>query len=101
MPVRKLVRDRIPEILEREGKKFRIIKQVQGQELIEELIKKLQEEVEEFIKNRTLEELADILEVVDALAKELGADLGKVLEIKERKRLERGGFTKGIVIELE
>ncbi len=101
MPVRKLVRDKIPEILEKEGKRFRIVKQLQGQELLEELVRKLHEEVEEFTRCRTLEELADILEVIDALAQKLGSNLEEVLKIKERKKSERGGFTRGIVVELD
>ena len=101
MPVRKLVRDKIPEILQREGKKFRVVARLRGEELVQALIDKLREEVEEFASTRSIEELADILEVVDALARQLGSSLEQVLELKRRKQLERGGFQEGIVIELE
>ena len=100
MPVRKLVRDKIPEILAREGKKFRIVAYLKGEQLLEELTKKLREEVEEFVNSKNLEELADILEVVDALSQCLGSSFEKVLELKKKKQLERGGFKDGIVIEL-
>ncbi len=97
----KLVRDKIPEILMRQGKKFRIIGYLKGPELVNALIGKLYEEVREFEKSRNIEELADILEVVDGLASALGSNLQEVLELKKRKQEERGGFYRGIVIELE
>jgi predicted house-cleaning noncanonical NTP pyrophosphatase (MazG superfamily) len=69
MPVyAKVVRDRIPEIIERTGKK-RTVSKVTGEMLILALQEKLIEELREFDEGgRDLEELADILEVVDGLA---------------------------------
>ena len=99
--MRKLVRDKIPQILEREGKKFRIVKYVKDkEELLKLLLDKLIEEVYEFIKNPSIEEAADILEVLESILKIRGYSLKDVLDVKEVKRIERGGFDEGIIVEI-
>lgn len=67
----KLVRDRIPEIIEARGKKpnVRILEQ---EEYLHHLEAKLDEEVAEYHRDKNAEELADILEVVYALAEANG-----------------------------
>lgn len=101
----KLVRDRIPEILESTGKNFstRIL---DNEEYIEELKKKSFEELEEYVKAQTdeeaIEELADILEILHALPKVHGSTIRKVDEIRKSKAEERGGFRgKVFLIEVE
>ncbi len=95
------MRDKIPQILEREGKKFRIVKYVKDkEELLKLLLDKLVEEVYEFIKNPSIEEAADILEVLESILKIRGYSLKDVLDVKEVKRIERGGFDEGIVVEI-
>lgn len=95
----KLVRDRIPEIIEASGKECRV-SNVSGEELIAALQAKLFEETEEFVEsNKSLEELAYILEVVEALAVRLGSSLTEVMERKAKKKDERGGFEQGIWLE--
>ncbi|MCA9334125.1 nucleoside triphosphate pyrophosphohydrolase, partial [Candidatus Saccharibacteria bacterium] len=59
----KLVRDKIPEIIEADGKKAKTII-LNNHDYVEELIKKLGEEYEEFKADRNIEELADIQEVL-------------------------------------
>lgn len=100
MPVyAKVVRDRIPEIIERTGKKCTVSK-VTGEMLILALQEKLIEELREFDEGgRDLEELADILEVVDGLAFHLGSSFEQIVELKQKKRQERGGFEEGIWLE--
>ncbi len=100
MPVyNKLVRDGIPEIIAASGKKCRV-SQVSGARLIKGLQEKLFEEMEEFVQSDCdLEELADILEVVEALACQLGSDLSEIMRLKEAKRERRGGFKKGLWLE--
>lgn len=89
------MRDRIPEIIEKTGKRYRT-SEVSGEELIRGLEAKLLEEFNEFIESgRDLEELADILEVVDGLAFHLGSLFEEILELKRNKREARGGFEKG------
>jgi predicted house-cleaning noncanonical NTP pyrophosphatase (MazG superfamily) len=95
----KIVRDRIPEIIERTGKKYRF-STVQGEELLSGLEAKLCEESKEFTASgRDLEELADILEVVDGLAHHLGSSFAEILELKRIKREKRGGFEEGLLLE--
>ncbi len=61
---------------------------------------KLGEEVAEFLEageEAALEELADVLEVVRALAADLGGDAGQLEKIRDAKAGERGGFAERIV----
>lgn len=98
MPTKeKLVRDRIPEIIAKSGRtpETRII---QGKEHFDYLDRKLDEEVGEFHSDKNLEELADIFEVIVALAGQLGYSEEQLFETRKKKRLERGGFEKGIVL---
>lgn len=94
----KLVRDRIPEIIEADGKKFDI-HYAKEEELMALLQKKLQEEMKEFNEDKNLEELSDILEVVFGLATALGCSEEELLAKREEKRAKRGGFKEGIVLE--
>jgi len=69
----KLVRDKIPLIIEASGR-IAITRTLSDEEFLLELKKKLVEETQEFIESGTLEELADVVEVVMALASGLDAD---------------------------
>lgn len=96
MPIyNKLVRDRIPEIIEITGKKFstRILN---SDEYIVELKKKCFEEVEEYVcttnNDEAIEELADILEIIHVLAEYHGASIEKVEEVRSLKEEKRGSF---------
>lgn len=60
---------------------------------------KLKEEVDEFLKDKTVEELADILEVVYAISKTLGVSGEELEKIRKKKADERGGFEKRIILE--
>lgn len=102
MPIHnKLVRDRIPEIIEKTGKEFstRIL---DNAEYILELRKKSFEELQEYMdatnNDDALEELADVLEIIHALAEYHGADFHKVEEIREQKAEKRGGFREKIFL---
>lgn len=93
----KLVRDNIPTIIKSSGKQcsFEIASKEQKYSLLEA---KLQEEVSEFLEDKNLEELADVMEVLFGLADALGHSENDLLNARERKKDERGGFKEGIVL---
>ena len=93
----KLVRDRIPEIIEAQGEKpnIRTLEQV---EYLHQLEAKLDEEVEEFHRDKNAEELADILEVVFALAEANGVARQELMNVYQKKHDARGGFGKRIFL---
>ena len=94
----KLVRDKIPEIIENSGKhcETRILA---DEEYLQFLREKLLEEVAEYRESGSHEELADILEVVYALAAATGCDENTLNAIRTEKAQKRGGFTKKILLE--
>lgn len=91
----KLVRDRIPELLEKEGKTF-TVETLNHDRFILELKKKLNEELMEYQNaanhEESLEELADMLELIHALAKIHGASADEVEQLRLKKASENGGF---------
>ncbi len=95
----KLVRDRIPEIIEARGAKASFRACADEAEYLERLIAKLREEVDEFDRDRNAEELADVLEVVRALCARLGLDPVDVEALRAKKADERGGFEKRLILE--
>lgn len=93
----KLVRDKIPEIIEVDNKKCEI-EIVEGKEKQELLEKKLREEVNEYLEDKNLEELADVMEVLYGLANELGYSEEDLNKKRKEKLQERGGFKEGVVL---
>ena len=95
----KLVRDRIPEIVRAAGKVPVTRTVADENELKQRLIDKLAEEIYEYKESGSVEEIADILEVLQGLVEQVhGLKWEEVQEIQGRKREERGGFSKGIVL---
>ena len=94
----KLVRDKIPEILDQKNilyeKRF-----ANDSEYKEELIKKLLEEVTEFAETPTEEELADVIEVIESFKKL--SEYKSVEKVRLNKKEERGGFEKRIILKGE
>lgn len=99
----KLVRDKIPEIIAKNGgtPKGRFLSD--DKEYWEKLKEKLQEELKEFREAKTpdqqAEEFADILEVLDAMFDFLGFSKEYIEDIKKKKAKERGQFKKRILLE--
>ena len=92
MVYNKLVRDRIPELIEAQGQ-MPITRILDDAEYTRALEAKLDEEVEEYHRDRNLEELADILEVVYALAENMGCTREDLDRVYQRKHDARGGFS--------
>ncbi|MDO8467999.1 MAG: nucleoside triphosphate pyrophosphohydrolase [Nanoarchaeota archaeon] len=94
----KLVRDNIPEIIEKnEGVKPKI--RTANKEYNNKLKDKLKEEVKEFLKSEDSEELVDILEVIYALGKEKGLSKEEIEDLRVKKLIKKGGFDKKIILE--
>ncbi len=91
----KLVRDKIPEIIESDGK-TPITRILDEEEYLSELDKKLNEEVAEYQNDKSLEEMADVLEVLFAICEGRGYSIDELMTVKENKRDKRGGFKKRI-----
>ena len=94
----KLVRDKIPEIIEADGKtcKTRILS---DEEYIASLEAKLNEEVAEYQADKNLEEMADVLEVLQAICIARGYSLVELEALRKKKASERGGFADKIFLE--
>ena len=87
----KLVRDKIPDIIKADGGecKFHVAKKDEYTRVLND---KLREEVNEFAQNPCAEEIADILEVVEAVARMHHIHIDEIKTAKKKKREERGGF---------
>jgi predicted house-cleaning noncanonical NTP pyrophosphatase (MazG superfamily) len=93
----KLVRDNIPQILRAKGL-GPVTYTADAEEYGIRLREKLREEVEEFLASDSdPEELADILEVVYALAEQAGTDRQQLESLRAAKARERGGFAGRII----
>ena len=93
----KLVRDRIPEIIEKNGS-VAVTRTLTDEEYKVYLEKKLDEEVAEYHESKNIEELADIFEVVVALSLARGLSFMSLNMLATRKHIERGGFDKKILL---
>ena len=94
----KLVRDRIPEIITNSGKQCEC-STLSDDEYITMLDAKLNEELAEYQESKSMEELADILEVIRAVAIARGSSPEEVESIRKTKAQNRGGFEKKILLE--
>ena len=93
----KLVRDKIPQIIEASGKECST--EVLSQEsYIQALDMKLLEEMEEYQQSKSLEELADLLEVMHAVVRTKGYTWEALVRVQEEKREKRGAFEQKILL---
>lgn len=97
----KLVRDRIPEIIEKDNLDV-VTKELNKEELITELKRKLMEEASEFTEAESTEglivELADLREIELALMERLKISDETVEQVRLKRREDRGGFDQGIYL---
>ncbi|MCI8740962.1 MAG: nucleoside triphosphate pyrophosphohydrolase [Oscillibacter sp.] len=93
----KLVRDRIPEIIESDGKTC-VTETLPDARYLEMLDAKLNEELAEYQESKSLEELADLLEVLRAVVKARGWTWEELERVRQDKAAKRGGFEKKILL---
>lgn len=90
-----IIRDKLPEIMRRQGITV-FERPLEGKELDQRLREKLLLEAHEVEHAKTpeelMEELADVIEVVHALAKAAGVDMERVEEQRAKKSQLKGGF---------
>ncbi len=98
MKYNKLVRDRIPEHIKSKGGKS-VTHIADKAEYWQKLKEKLQEEITEFLEAETPEELADILEVIEAIREYLAIKPEMLESIRDKKAKERGRFEKRIILD--
>lgn len=94
---KKLVRDKIPEIIEASGKSCET-KILSDEEYLQMLDKKLDEELAEYHQEKNVEELADLLEVLYATAKARGYSIEELEQVRVDKQKARGGFDMKILL---
>jgi predicted house-cleaning noncanonical NTP pyrophosphatase (MazG superfamily) len=92
----KLVRDKVPAIIRASGDEPKV-HVARADEYVTLLRAKLLEEVDEFLSSNDPEELADILQVLLALAENLGIDHGSLEKMRSGKESRCGGFVDRIV----
>jgi predicted house-cleaning noncanonical NTP pyrophosphatase (MazG superfamily) len=94
---KKLVRDRIPEMIEENNQvgEFYIFPE---SDFEDELTLKMQEEIGEYLTSKNPEELADILEILMELAKIRDIPFSEIETIRQKKLNDRGGFSKRIFL---
>ena len=93
----KLVRDKVPEIIRSCGKTC-ITATLSDEDYLRMLDEKLDEELAEYQQSKSLEELADLLEVIAATAKARGYSWEELMQVRDKKRIERGGFEDRILL---
>lgn len=96
--MQKLVRDQIPKIIEKTGRRCNV-RVLDRTEYYLELKNKLGEEVNEFLADENLEELADIVEVIYELTKVIGHDIKELNAMRRKKNSEKGSFNQRLFIE--
>ena len=93
----KLVRDKIPEIIAGTGKNCET-EILSDEAYLIALEKKLEEELAEYQKDQNVEELADLLEVLYALAEARGYSVEELHHVRDEKQKSRGGFSEKILL---
>lgn len=93
----KLVRDKIPQIITQTGNICEI-RELAQEEYLLHLDRKLSEELAEYQESKSLEELADLLEVMYAVVKARGYSLEELEQIRKQKCEKRGGFEQRILL---
>lgn len=94
----KLVRDKIPDKIKDSGR-MPVTRILSDEEFLVALEAKLKEEVAEYQDDKSLEEMADVLEVLQAICVTRGYSLEQLEEKRREKAEERGGFKNKIFLD--
>ena len=97
MQYNKAIRDKIPEIIQKDGHSCNV-ETLSDEKFLEQLEKKLSEELAEYQKDKNPEELADILEVIYRVAQLRGVSKEELEKIRIKKSEQRGGFDKNLFL---
>jgi len=93
----KLIRDRIPEIIEKSGKRP-VVEILESEAYKKFLDEKLGEELQEYLEGDSVDELADLVEVVFAILKYNGININDFENKRKKKAEERGAFNKRLLL---
>jgi predicted house-cleaning noncanonical NTP pyrophosphatase (MazG superfamily) len=93
----KLVRDKIPAIIRSHGSSCKT-RTAKPEEIMSYYRKKIDEELDELFEDPSAEEMADVMEAVDALREKLGFSIDEVISAKSAKRETRGGFRNATIL---
>jgi predicted house-cleaning noncanonical NTP pyrophosphatase (MazG superfamily) len=94
----KLVRDRIPDIIANDGKTF-ATRKADEEEIVSYAFKKLHEEIQEFTEDPSAAEAADVMEIFHFLCSRLELRDSEIMAQATSKRILRGGFEEGTILE--
>lgn len=94
---RKLVRDKIPQILESEGNKCDV-DNIKEENILEYLYITLQDEIFNLVNTQGIDELADILELINTIGENYGYSFEDLIKRKTEKKIQYGGFEKNIIL---
>ena len=93
----KAIRDRIPEIIEAQGKDYNVVV-LNDEDFLEAMEKKLEEELEEYQKEKSVMELCDIIEVAMRIAELRNVPNEKLMRLRSQKNLDRGSFKNNLFL---
>ena len=93
----KLVRDPIPESIESSGNNC-VTEILSDEDYLKMLDAKLDEELVEYHADQNIEELADLMEVIQACAVARGYTVEQLEQVRAEKAAKRGGFEKRILL---
>ena len=97
MTYHKLIRDRIPKIIEAQGK-ISVTKTLSDEDYLTMVDAKLDEELAEYHADQNIEELADLLEVIYAAAEARGYTREQLEKVRSEKEAKRGAFRKKLLL---
>ena len=97
MNYNKAVRDKIPEIIKKDGHECKV-QTLSDSEFLSKLEEKLVEELQEYQESKSVEELADILEVIYRIAQLRGTSKEHFEEIRAKKADDKGKFENNLFL---